>query len=49
MVTVKVQCRLEKESYDLMLRNLEEGESVSDFIREAVSLENTVRLLAKDD
>lgn len=49
MVTVKVQCRLEKDSYDLMVKNLSDGESVSDFIRKAVSLENTIRLLAKDD
>ena len=49
MVTIKVQCRLEKDSYDLMVRNLSDGENVSDFIRKAVQLENTLRLLAKDD
>lgn len=49
MVTVRVQCRIEKDSYDLMMKNLNDGESVSDFIRKAVQLENTLRLLAKDD
>lgn len=49
MTTVKVQCRLDKESYDLMVKNLSDDESISDFIRKAVSIENTLRLLAKDD
>jgi hypothetical protein len=49
MVTVKIQCRLEKDSYDLMMKNLSDDESVSDFIRKAVQLENTLRLLGKDD
>ena len=49
MVTVKVQCRLDKGSYDLMMKNLGDDESISDFIRKAVQLENTLRLLAKDD
>lgn len=45
MVTVKVQCRLDKEQYDLMVRNLGDDESISDFIREAVRTQNTLRLL----
>ena len=49
MVTVKIQCRLDKDSYDLMMKNLGDDESVSDFIRKAVQLENTLRLLGKDD
>lgn len=47
MVTVRVQCRLDRESYDLMEKNLRDGESVSDFIRHAVQLETTLRLLSK--
>lgn len=49
MTSVKVQCRLDKKSYDLMMENLSEGENISDFIRKAVQLENSLRLLAKDD
>jgi len=49
MVTVRIQCRLDKDSYDLMVKNLSDGESVSDFVRKAVQLENTLRLLGKDN
>ena len=44
-----IQARLPDDSYDLMMNLLKEKETVSDFVREAVRLKLTLRLLEKDD
>ena len=49
MNDVRLQARIDRESYDLMMSHLEKDETVSDFVREAVKLKLTLRLLAKDD
>lgn len=50
MVTAKkIQVRLPDDSYELMMRLLGPNETISDFIRRAVELQNTLRLLAKNE
>ena len=46
---VKLQARIDKKSYDQMMSLLDEGETVSDYIRKSVKLQSTLRLLAKND
>lgn len=43
-----VQVRVPEESYELMIRLLRDGETVSDYIRRSIHLENTMRLLAEE-
>lgn len=43
-----VQVRISEDSYELMMRLLNDKETVSDYVRDAIRLETTVRLLANE-
>lgn len=45
----KLQVRVPEDQYDKLCKVLRSGETVSEFIRKAISLEVSLRLLAEND
>ena len=44
---VTIQARIPEDSYKLLVSLLKDGETVSDFVRDAIKLESALRLLPK--